>query len=113
MRELAHLLRVRSADAELQWPADGRSKLKRADAAHHLLEFRPLQRGEDPLLNGWPNLESLGDNNRLREEVVGELLVQRQVKANGATTDIEGPALDVGIAVEDLFEIVDALCVSR
>jgi hypothetical protein len=43
---------------------------------HHLLELRPLQRGEDVLLHARTNFEALGDDNGLSDEVVGELLVQ-------------------------------------
>ena len=68
-----------------------------------------MQRGKDALLHGGADFEALGDNNGLREEVVGELLVQRQVEANSAAADIERPVLDVGIGLQDLFEVVDDL----
>ena len=49
--QLAHFRRIWSADAELQRPTDWGSKLERAHARQHLLELRPLQRGEDALLH--------------------------------------------------------------
>ena len=107
MGQLAHFRRIRSADAELQRPADRRPKLERAHARQHLLELRPLQRREDALLHAGADLEALGDHDRLREEVVGELLVERQVEADGAAADIERPVLDVGIGLQDRLELVD------
>ena len=49
------------------------------------------------------NFEPLGDNNRLCEEIVGELLVERQIEANGALADIERPVLNVRVGLQDLF----------
>ena len=107
MGQLAHFRRIWSADAELQRPTDWRSKLQRADARQHLLELRPLQRREYALLHGGPDLEILGDYDGLREEVVGELLVERQVEADGAAADIKRPMLDIGVGLQHRLEIID------
>ena len=66
-----------------------------------------MQRGENALLHAGAHLEALGDHDGLREEVVRELLVERQVEANGAAADIERPVLDVGVGLQDRLEIID------
>jgi hypothetical protein len=104
-----------TADAELELPAHGRPELQGTDARLHLLEFGPLQCGEDALLHGRPDLEPFCDNDTLREEVVRELLVERQVEPYCAAADIEGPVFDIGIGLEDCLKIIDRLarCVDR
>ena len=104
--QLAHFRRIWSGNAELERPANGRSELERAHPRHHLLELGPLQRGQDALLHAGAHFEALGDHDRLREEVVGELLVERQVKADRAAADIERPTLDVGVGLQDGLEII-------
>ena len=66
-------------------------------------------------LHGRANLEPLRDNDALREEVVRELLVERQVEADGAAADIERPVLDVGVGLQDFLEVIDHLarCIDR
>ena len=66
-------------------------------------------------LHGGANLESFRDNDALREEVVRELLVERQVEADGAAADIERPVLDIGVGLQNFLEIIDHLarCVDR
>jgi hypothetical protein len=109
LRNLADLHWLGTADAELERPADRRTKLQGADAPLHLLELRPVQCGDDTRLHGRANLESLRDYDALREEVVRELLVERQIEANGAAADIKGPVLDVRVGLEDFLEVVDYL----
>ena len=48
---------------------------------------------------------ALWNNDGLREEIVAS----QQVKADSALADIEGPVLDIGVALQDLFEVVDDL----
>ena len=107
MGQLAHFRRIWSADAELQRPTDWRSKLEWAHAREHLLELRPLQRSKYALLHAGADFEILGDYDGLREEVVRELLVERQVEADGAAADIERPVLDFRISLQDRLEIID------
>ena len=66
-------------------------------------------------MHGRADLESLGDDDALREEVVRELLVERQVEADGAAADIEGPMFNLGVGLEDFLEIIDhfSRCVDR
>jgi hypothetical protein len=109
LREIAHLRGVRAADTELQRPADRGAKFERAYPRHHVLELRTLQRSEDSLLYTRASFEALGDNDGLREKVVSQLLVERQVEANGAPSDIKRPALDVGVGLQQIFEVVDHL----
>ena len=109
MREITHLGRIGSADAELERPADGRPELEGTDARQHLFEFRLPQGSKDPLLNTGACLEALGDHHGLREEIIGELLIERQVEADGTATDVERPTLDVRVGLQDLLEVVDHL----
>ena len=67
------------------------------------------ERGKDPLLNACACLEALGDHHGLRKEVVGELLVERQVEADRTAADIERPALDVRIGLQHFLDLVDHL----
>ena len=66
-------------------------------------------------MHGRANLESFRDDDALREEVVRELLVERQVEADGAAADIERPVFDVGVGLQDFLEIIDHLarCIDR
>ena len=66
-------------------------------------------------MHGRANLESLRDYDALRKEVIRELLVERQVEADGAAADIEGPVFDVGVGLQYFLEIIDhfARCVDR
>ena len=48
---------------------------------------------------------ALWNNDGLREEIVAS----QQVKADSALADIEGPVLDIGVALQELFEVVDDL----
>jgi hypothetical protein len=80
LRELPDLGGIRTADAELERPTDRRAELEGTYPRHHLLELRPSQCGDDALLHRGAELEALGDNDGLREEVVRELLVERQVR---------------------------------
>ena len=103
-RDLMHAREVRSADAVFDRPADGRPKLERIDACDH--------RGEphcDRLLQTRAHLvtllQTLGDHHRLREEVVGQRDVERQIEANGALPDIGGEAHDIGVGGEHLVEL--------
>ena len=97
-RDLAHLRDVGAADAILHRPADRRPELERRDAAddarkivgQNLLELLP-----QPLARG----DILGDDHRLREEVVRQLDVERQIEADRAAADIGAPARDVGIVL--------------
>ena len=107
--QFAHLHRVRTADAEFERPADRRAKLQRAYPWHDLLELRLSQGGEDALLHAGADVETFGDDDGLREEVIGELLVERQVEADGAAANIERPVLDVGVGLQDLLEVIDHL----
>ncbi len=115
LRDLADLHGIRTADAKLERPADWRSKLQGADAELYLLEFLPLQCGEDALVHGWANLKTLRDSDALREEVVRELLVERQVEADCTAADIKGPVFDVGVGLQDFLEIINDLarCIDR
>src|ERR1700751_1480772 len=97
LRDLADSQRIWTADAELERPADWRTKLQRAYAPLHLLVLRPVQCGGDGGLPGRAALESLRDYDAWREEVVRELLVERQVEADGAAADIERPVLDIRV----------------
>src|SRR4029079_19508673 len=99
----------RTADAELEWPADRRPKLQGAHARLHLLEFGTLQCGEDTRLHRWANLKPFCDYDALREEVIRELLIKRQIKADGATADVEGPVFNVGVSLHDFLEIINHL----
>ena len=58
VRDVAHLRRVRPADAELQRPAHRRPKLQRADARQHRVEVL-ANAASQPLAHGWPLLEAL------------------------------------------------------
>lgn len=98
---------IGSADPELQGPTDGRPEFEWADPRNYLLELRPLQGGKDALLHAGSDLEPLRDNHSLGEKVVCELLVKRQIEANGAASDIERPMLDIRISLQDGLEIVD------
>ena len=106
MGQLAHFRRIWSTNAELQRPTDWGSKLERAHARQHLLELRPLQRSEYALLHVGPDLEILGDYDGLCEEVVGKLLVERQVESDGAATDVKGPALDLRVSLEYRLKLI-------
>ena len=66
-------------------------------------------------LHGRANLESFRDYDALRKEVVRELLVERQVEADGAAADIERPVFDIGVGLQNFLEIINHLarCVDR
>jgi hypothetical protein len=57
-------------------------------------------------LHGGADLESLRDYDALGKEAVRELLVERQVEADGAAADIEGPVFDVRVGLQDVLEVV-------
>ena len=47
---------------------------------------------------------ALGHDHSLGEEVVGQLRVERQIEANRALADIEAPALDVRIGLQQVLD---------
>ena len=103
LRDLRHLVLVRSAHAVLHRPADGRSELERRDAPDHvgkLLGEQLLQAVVDAL----SLLEALGDDHQLREERVRELHVERQVEADRAAADVGAPVVDVLVLGERRLE---------
>ena len=55
------------------------------------------------------NLESFCDYDALREEVVRELLIERQIEADGAAADVEGPVFNIGVALQDFLEVINHL----
>jgi len=89
MGQIAHCRRVRSADAELEGLPDWRPKLKWAHARGHLLKLWAMKRGQNAFLHPGADFEIFGNDDGLCKEVVGELLVERQVKADGAAADIK------------------------
>ena len=49
-------------------------------------------------------LQSLGDDHRLGEKVVGQLDIERQIEPDGALTDIRGPMVHVLIVLQELLQ---------
>ena len=49
------------------------------------------------------------DYDALREEVIRQLLIERQIKADGAAADVKGPVFNVGVALEDCLEVINHL----
>ena len=85
---------------------DRRSHFERRDARDQpgeLLVERLLQLGPHELAL----LEAFGHHDRLGEEVVRQLHVERQVEAHRALADIEAPMVDVRIALEQCLEAFD------
>ena len=85
--ELADFLRVRPADAVLQRPAHRRPQLQRREARHDLGELLAEHPGQ-ARAHALACREALGDDDDLREEVVRQLHVQRQVEAHRALADV-------------------------
>ena len=91
------------AHSVLERPSDRRAELERVDppdSARELVRERLLQ----PRLHALALLESLGDDDRLREKVVRELHVQRQIKPDGPLSDIGAPVIDVLIVLQKLVQ---------
>ena len=63
------------------------------------------QRLLQPRLDALALLQSFGDDHELREEVVGELDIERQIEANGALSDVCTPMVDVLIICQKLFQL--------
>ena len=103
-RDRAHLGDVRPADPILHRPADRRPELERRNAddrARQLLGQRLLELQVQPVARR----HVLGDHDGLREKVVGELDVERQVETDRAASDIGAPARDVRIVLEHGVEL--------
>jgi hypothetical protein len=103
-RNLAHLRGVGPTDAILHGPTDRRPKLERRhprNRARQLLGQRLLELGVQPIARR----NILGDHHDLREEIIGELDVERQVEADRAASDIGAPARDVGIVLQHRVEL--------
>ena len=100
-RDVPHLAHIRAADAILHRPAHGRAEPQRRDPADHAREILRERRLE-PRLQPLARCHVLGDDDRLGEEVVRQLDVERQIEADRAAADIGAPVLDVGIALKSL-----------
>src|SRR5262249_19418533 len=85
-RCLARALLRRAADAVLQRPADWRPQFQRVNPGVETGELA-VQRLFQPRPDTLTLLDALSDDNRLGEIVIGQLHVQRQVKAYGTLPD--------------------------
>ena len=83
---------VRAADAILHRPADRRAELERRDARRPTLGNCSASTFSSFALQPLARRHVLGDDDRLGEEVVGQLHVERQVEADRAAADIGAPA---------------------
>jgi hypothetical protein len=81
----------------------GGPELERADATEHVVEAG-LQGLLEARLHAGALLEPLGDDHGLREEIVGKLRIEGQVKADRPLADVEAPVGDVGILFEQLLD---------
>ena len=68
-----------------------------------------LKRGLKAFLNLVPHLQALGDDDRLGEEIVLELHVERQVESNRPAPHVGTPVDDIGVATEDFVELLRAV----
>jgi hypothetical protein len=86
----------------LQRPPDRRAELQRInrDKVREFIGERVLNLRLDPLAL----LQSLGDDNRLAEKVIGQLNVERQIETDGTLPDIGAPVVHVLIALEKLVQ---------
>src|SRR4029434_857471 len=98
-------MRLAAADPILDRPADRRPQLKRENPPDRLGKLF-LKRGLKALLDLVPHLQALGDNDRLGEEIVLELHVERQVESNRPAPNVGTPVVDIGVATEDFVELL-------
>src|SRR6202040_677430 len=99
-------LRIRAADAVLQWPADRRPQLESGDPgieAGELAVERLLQPAADDLTL----LDALGDDDGFGKEVVGELNVQWQIEPDRTLPDVEAVPFDVRVVLQQPLEPFD------
>ena len=102
---LADLVDLRSADPVLDRPSHRRPHLQRlhvgADADVVLAQAIAQACGD-----ALAGLQVLGDDHQLAIEVVLQLLVQRQVKADRAFADVGAPVVDVLVVLQRRFQAV-------
>jgi hypothetical protein len=80
-------------------------KLQRAHPRQHVGEgWIGGESVLQPDLHAVAQLEALGDNDRLGEEIVAQLRVERQIEADSALADVKAPMIDIGIVLEQLLD---------
>ena len=105
-RRVAGAIRGLAADAILQWPADRRSQLERINSGIETGEFR-VERLLQTRPDDFALRNALGDDDRLREIVVGQLHVQRQIETDRPLPDIETVVVDVRVVLQQRLEPLD------
>src|SRR5262249_28189759 len=83
------------------WPG---ATLERDGAGHRAREIL-RQRALEPAAQALAGRDVLCDDDELTEEVVRQLDIERQIKPDGAASDIRAPSLDIGILLEDAVEL--------
>ena len=87
----------------MERPPYRRAELQRIDPPDNVRELgrqRVLNLRLDPLAL----LQSLGDDNRLAEKVIGQLNIERQIETYGALPDIGAPVVHVLIGLQKLVQ---------
>src|SRR4030095_3108055 len=103
--KFTHLMRIGAAEAVLNRPADRWAELERENPPDRLGELF-LKSSLKAFLDLVPHFQALGDNDRLGEEIVLELHVERQVESNRPAPNVGTPVDDIGVAPKDFVKLL-------
>ena len=107
-RDLAHLLRVRTDDTELDREADRRTELEARDADPHLRELLVDARHQ-PRAHAFARLHVLRHHDEDGVARVRQLRIEREIEARLAGAGVRGEEADVLILPEDRLHLLDLL----